>query len=470
MLAVYIIVSILIFVSAVLAGVRVRNFKDLRLKEHPLKFLYPLSALICGALGKGRGEAKTEGLMKGLKVKENVKEDVLMYRIRRCAAAVCVIFAASLAGIALCIAGNVRKNVDTLERKDYPSYYELEVDYGGKTEQIGIDVEGRKLTDEEILEMFSDAYEPVIAMMLKDNESLDAVSGPLDFVSSYGPINVTWDTEDMDLIDYGGNVRYEAEEGEAVLVNLRMKFTLQELSEEYTVPVVIRCRQKSEEELLLESILKNIEENNDVHEGEVSLPDEIGGEKITFRKNLPGKEWTFLALGLIGALAVLIVFDRRMEEKDRKRKEEMAADFTEIVTKLSLLHDAGLSIFKSWERIVSDYEARGEERYAYREMKLALEKINSGMSEAECYREFGRRCGLHQYIKLGNLLEQNLTKGTKGLKVLLRQEVDEAFEERTRHARKKGEEASTKMLVPMMIMLVVVIAIVMVPALISINI
>ena len=38
-----------------------------------------------------------------------------------------------------------------------------------------------------------------------------------------------------------------------------------------------------------------------------------------------------------------------------------------------------------------------------------------------CYwDQFGRRCGLYPYIKLGNLLEQNLSKGTKGMKELLK--------------------------------------------------
>ena len=56
------------------------------------------------------------------------------------------------------------------------------------------------------------------------------------------------------------------------------------------------------------------------------------------------------------------------------------------------------------------------------------------------------------------------------MKLLLKQEAEDAFEERKRIARKKGEEAGTKMLVPMVLMMVVVIVIVTVPALMSINI
>ena len=72
-------------------------------------------------------------------------------------------------------------------------------------------------------------------------------------------------------------------------------------------------------------------------------------------------------------------------------------------------------------------------------------------------------------IKLGNLLEQNLSKGTKGMKQSLQEEVEESLEERKKLARKKGEEASTKLLVPMVLMLLVVIIIIAVPALMSMN-
>ena len=177
----------------------------------------------------------------------------------------------------------------------------------------------------------------------------------------------------------------------------------------------------------------------------------------------------FLILGAVLIAAVLIGLDKGLEETVKKRKAQMTLDFSEIVSKMSLLYEAGLSIYKAWEKIVTEQEKKGEERYAYREMKLVLEKISSGVSEKEAYRQFGKRCGLHSYIKLGNLLEQNLSKGTKGMKQSLQEEVEESLEERKKLARKKGEEASTKLLVPMVLMLLVVIIIIAVPALMSMN-
>jgi hypothetical protein len=57
--------------------------------------------------------------------------------------------------------------------------------------------------------------------------------------------------------------------------------------------------------------------------------------------------------------------------------------------------------------------------------------------------------------------------GSKGLCRLLEQESQNALEERRALARKLGEEAGTKMLLPLMMMLGIVIAIIMVPAMLS---
>jgi flagellar motor component MotA len=64
---------------------------------------------------------------------------------------------------------------------------------------------------------------------------------------------------------------------------------------------------------------------------------------------------------------------------------------------------------------------------------------------------------------------QNLKKGSRELVNLLELEAIDAFEERKNQAKKYGEEAGTKMLFPMVGMLVVVMGIIMFPALISFS-
>lgn len=90
--------------------------------------------------------------------------------------------------------------------------------------------------------------------------------------------------------------------------------------------------------------------------------------------------------------------------------------------------------------------------------------------QSECYEAFGRRCESPVYRKFGMLLSQNLRKGTKGLTNLLQREAQEAFEERKNMAKKLGEEAGTKLMIPLFLMLAVVFVIVTVPAFLTIQI
>ena len=67
------------------------------------------------------------------------------------------------------------------------------------------------------------------------------------------------------------------------------------------------------------------------------------------------------------------------------------------------------------------------------------------------------------------LLVQNLKKGSKDLLESLEKEESAAFEMRKQRALRLGEEASTKLLIPLAGMLFIVIVVLIVPALMQVN-
>ena len=144
-----------------------------------------------------------------------------------------------------------------------------------------------------------------------------------------------------------------------------------------------------------------------------------------------------------------------------------------------LENDSGIkSLFEEdneykWEKIVVDYRVRqksgSKKRYAYEFMSEGLNMLKSGKPQIYVYEEFGMKCGIKEYMKFSSLIVQNIKKGTKELALLLTLEAKDAFEERKNMAKKYGEEAGTKLLLPMIIMLIVVMAIIMVPALMSFS-
>ncbi len=94
-------------------------------------------------------------------------------------------------------------------------------------------------------------------------------------------------------------------------------------------------------------------------------------------------------------------------------------------------------------------------------------RIRNGRPEGQAYTEFGRRCGTYPYIKFGNILEQNLKQGIAGISRALEREMTDALEARKNLALKRGEEAQTKLLLPMFLMLGIVLVILLVPAFLS---
>ena len=162
----------------------------------------------------------------------------------------------------------------------------------------------------------------------------------------------------------------------------------------------------------------------------------------------------------------------KIKEHENKRKEQLLRDFPEIVSQMALLCGAGMTIPKAWERIVKNYlEKRHhqEGRPAYEAMERAYMRMCSKVPEQECYELFAEECKIAEYLKFASLLVQNARKGTKGMTSLLNMETRQALEERRRRARIKGEEAGTKLLLPMFFLLAIVLVMIIVPAFLAMS-
>ena len=133
-----------------------------------------------------------------------------------------------------------------------------------------------------------------------------------------------------------------------------------------------------------------------------------------------------------------------------------------------------MNLSMAWEKIAAAYQSRRERkeverREAYEEMVTVLNEIREGVGELQAFENFGARCDMNVYRKLSSLIVQNIRKGSRGLQRLLEEEEKEAFEQRKAEARKAGEEAGTKLLLPMGMMLILVLVILVVPAGLTLN-
>ena len=160
---------------------------------------------------------------------------------------------------------------------------------------------------------------------------------------------------------------------------------------------------------------------------------------------------------------------KQEQRKEQERREQLLKQYPDMVSKISLLLGAGMTLSSAWERIVLNYQRKLEQQHTkpeevYEQMLAAYREMQDGVGELKVYERFGERCNTPQYRKFSMLVTQNLRKGAAGLRQSLEKEVADAFALRKNLAKKAGEEAGTKILLPMMLMLCIVMVIILVPA------
>lgn len=351
------------------------------------------------------------------------------------------------------------------------------VQIGNLQEEIEVHVSERNYTKEEIRKIFVQAEEQLGELILGENESLEEVRKDLDLISELPDtgIRITWEVDNYDVMDLQGKINEENLTEEGTLVKLTARLSCGEEKEAFEFYVrVFPPRMSSNEKLLreLDRQIKAAEEASREEESFV-LPDNIQGRKIEWDNMPDTRGFGILVLGAGAGVMLCISEKEKKKQQMKKRVLYLKLDYPQILNKFNLYISAGMTVRKAWFRIAQDYESsrkRTGERPAYEEMVYTMHQIQGGGAEAECYENFGARCGISSYRKFGTMLSQNLRKGSKGMTELLRREAEEAFEERKNQAKKAGDEAGTKLMLPMFLMLAVVFIIVTVPAFFTIQI
>lgn len=340
-------------------------------------------------------------------------------------------------------------------------------------EKLQIEVEEQIYAGEELKDMFLSARKYIDSAILNKNESSEKVGTNLNFVSSIPNtgMKVSWSTDNLDILDEKGVVHNEEMTAD-VLVSITAKISYYDKKEEYTQYVNIIPKTYSKEELArikLTEALAAQEEKSKTEERFI-LPVTLGDLKISWAEKKDNSGSILLLLGCLAALVLYIAMDKELTSKVDKRNREMLLDYPEIINKFTLLIGAGMPLSNAWGKISIDYKEKGVKRYAYEEMTITYNELKLGISETVAYERFGRRAKLIPYLRFSSLIAQNVKKGSVGLLEQLELEAVEAFEERKELAKRLGEEAGTKLLGPMMLMLLIVLAIIMVPVFLSFGI
>ncbi|MDO4476247.1 MAG: type II secretion system F family protein [Lachnospiraceae bacterium] len=337
---------------------------------------------------------------------------------------------------------------------------------------IDLKVEARRFSKAEVEELLDRAVEEIDAGLLRENETRNEIRSDLHFpeTAADGLVQVTWSTVPYGYIGSSGELR--ADPGEkGMLVNIQAELSCQQNIRLYQTGVMVyppALTGKAQFRRELEQALKTAESESATEEYLV-LPENVGGTTISWQRRDTGKLALLFLLCLLAPIGYASRQDQAVREQAARRRRELEMDYSSFVWQLALLVGAGMTIRGSFMRIAEGYrkQENKKSRATHEEVWRTVLDMERGVSESRSYERFGRRCALPQYIRLGAQLSANLRKGSRGLAETLAAEAVSAMEEQKNMVRKAGETAGTRMIFPMILMMMVVLIVLMVPALLS---
>lgn len=166
----------------------------------------------------------------------------------------------------------------------------------------------------------------------------------------------------------------------------------------------------------------------------------------------------FFVLGIVVFAVVYYFYSFATDRKIKTRSEQFALEFPNAVSTIALLVNSGMILRDAWKEVAFS----GESLLCY-EMRKVNEDIANGVTEADALYAFANRCITPEIKKFTSMIVQGLEKGSKDLSDALQNQNSELWESKKQKTLKKGELASSKLLVPLLIMFLGILILIMVP-------
>lgn len=407
---------------------------------------------------------------------EQTETEVAQYIVGTLKQILIVLFVMLALGILVLIYdfGNQAKGI-CFERRDYGEdavSYILEYESRDKKLQtISVTVDSVLYHPEELEDIFQQGFFYLEQNMLGENVSLDKITNNLNLetVIPNSGLTVKWSSDNYERLDEKGVIKNEDLQ-KPELVCLTLELSYQEKLEIREYQLMIYPKEWTEDEMEQKQIQTAIEEILAEHpyEKEVYLPTDIQGVKLQRKDHLGSRGWLICGFGV--TICFLLWFRKKEElnKKIQKQKQELLREYPFLVNQLVLFLGAGTTIRGAFERILSRYEKQnGIDSELFRELTYMWNEMRMGVPQEQAYLNMGKRIGLLPYMKLTTLLVQQIRTGSRALAEELEQEEHSAFEQRKEQAKKMGEEAGTKLLFPMIILMLISMIIVVCPALLQ---
>lgn len=159
-----------------------------------------------------------------------------------------------------------------------------------------------------------------------------------------------------------------------------------------------------------------------------------------------------LIIGFATAVVFGFYFINRMKDLLKTRETECTAELPEIVSTMALLINAGMMLRNVWHTI-----AESKEGVVYELMRQSCIDMDNGMSEVDAIHKFGRMSNSAEIRKFTSALAQSIERGGAELSDFLGRQSMEMWTLKKQLMLQKGEAASSKLLVPTVMLFIGII-------------
>lgn len=210
--------------------------------------------------------------------------------------------------------------------------------------------------------------------------------------------------------------------------------------------------------------------NDDSKNRQVLLPAKLkSGESIYWEQQADRNTVPILAVCILIMAALYKSRFRALEKRKQQERESVIRQLPEFVNRLVLLLNAGLVLSTAFERSVEESMELSDTKDDYfygklREIYVNVKTANGSMHRE--LREFARKSGIKELIRVANIICDNVSKGT-GLTEKLQAESEILWMNRKKNCEERGRLAETKLTLPLVIFLLVLIVITIAPALLE---
>ena len=361
-----------------------------------------------------------------------------------------------------------KTDMHVLERDDYDGEVKTEdirLSVDDKEYTYMMEIEPREYTEDQFYQEAHMQLDILESKILGDNPDLEHVSCSLNLPSEdeAGVFAYTWRSDNPTVLSSYGKVYLEEVKGTIVVpLTVEISYRTYTMEHSFSVCVVQDMRGKDAVERA-EETLQQIEKETRTDE-KLTIPEQLGEVGVSVKRQTKEHAMTWVAFGIVLAALLPVMMYARWKEERRKRNSALIDQYPSFVNRLWLLLGAGMTVQMGIRKIAS--EMKGD-ILLKKELEYAMHQLDTGSEESWVYEQLGQRLELPEYYQMFQHLSQHIRMGTKDLRNLMEQEMQLALQKRRELAKKKGEEASTKLLFPMVVLLILVMIMIVYPALVG---